>query len=103
MTKNGTVIEHWTNGLNFHLLTTQTILIIPGMERNTVGSYLIARFTFVSDCVTVRVAVTVCIMTLLIFERERGKKLDLEKILLNICKINRCLSVFSSRDIHSFE
>lgn len=43
------------------LLTTQVHFIIPGIVRNTVGSYLIARFTFVSDCVTVRVAVAACI------------------------------------------
>ena len=58
---------------HIQLLTTQVHFKIPGIVRNTVGSYLIDGFTFVSDCVTVRVAVADC-MALVFVHLKRNKK-----------------------------
>lgn len=56
------------------LLTTQVHFIIPGIVRNTLGSYLIDGFTLVSDCVTVRVAVADCMA--LNFVQIQKKKIN---------------------------
>lgn len=56
------------------LLTTQVHFIIPGIVRKTVGSYLIAGFTLVSDCVTVRVAVADCMALDFVYLSKKRNK-----------------------------
>lgn len=75
--------------MNEHLLTTHVHLMIPGIERKTVGSYLIARFTFVSDCVTVRVAVAVDCIAFFLSRKNRERTIKNCRFLLLIRKLIR--------------